>query len=99
MRWWLVVLLLAFSFEVQAADAGISREGSWDVRLDSFGESKIMTIKVVRDELGLGLKETKDLVESAPVIVKRGVSKEAAEAFIAKLKAAGAKCTPLLASN
>lgn len=62
----------------------------FDVILAGFGEKKINVIKEVRAITGLGLKEAKDLVESAPKAVKEGASKDEAEEIKAKLEAAGA---------
>ena len=67
--------------------------GSFDVKLESFGQSKIRVIKIVRDRTGLGLAETKRLVESAPVVVSAGQSKPLAESLLADLLAAGAKAS------
>lgn len=61
------------------------------VILKSPGANKINVIKVVREITGLGLKEAKDLVESAPKPVKEGVSKEEAESIAKKLQEAGAE--------
>ena len=76
-----------------AADAGAAEEEQteFDVMLQSFGDKKINVIKVVRSVTSLGLKEAKDLVESAPVAVKEAVSKEEAEEVKAKLEEAGAQ--------
>jgi len=63
---------------------------TFDVILQSAGEKKIQVIKAVREVTTLGLKEAKDLVESAPQPLKQGVSKEEAEALKAKLEAEGA---------
>ncbi|MDI3340215.1 MAG: 50S ribosomal protein L7/L12 [Sphaerobacter sp.] len=63
----------------------------FDVVLAEVGPNKIQVIKAVRELTSLGLKEAKDLVESAPKAVKEGVSKEEAEAAKAKLEEAGAK--------
>ena len=63
----------------------------FDVVLTSFGEKKINVIKVVRAVTSLGLKEAKDLVESAPVPVKEGASKEEADEIKSKLEEAGAQ--------
>jgi large subunit ribosomal protein L7/L12 len=60
------------------------------VVLKDFGANKINVIKAIREVTSLGLKEAKDLVESAPVNVKEGVSKEEAESVKAKLTEAGA---------
>jgi large subunit ribosomal protein L7/L12 len=62
----------------------------FDVMLISAGEKKIQVIKVVRELTGLGLKEAKDLVDSAPKAVKEGASKEDAAAMKAKLEEQGA---------
>lgn len=62
----------------------------FDVILASFGEKKINVIKEVRSLTGLGLKEAKELVESAPKAVKEGVSKDEAADVKGKLEAAGA---------
>jgi large subunit ribosomal protein L7/L12 len=60
------------------------------VILEAAGDKKIQVIKVVRELTGLGLKEAKDLVESAPKAVKEAASKEDAAAAKAKLEEAGA---------
>ena len=63
----------------------------FNVTLKSFGENKINVIKAMREVVsGLGLKEAKDLVESAPAKVKEGIGKEEAESIKAKLTEAGA---------
>jgi len=74
-----------------AAEAEEAEEQTaFDVVLKSFGDNKISVIKVVRALTSLGLKEAKDLVESAPKAVKEGVSKEDAEAALKQLEEAGA---------
>ncbi|MDO5134077.1 MAG: 50S ribosomal protein L7/L12 [Eubacteriales bacterium] len=65
----------------------------FDVELTDFGAQKIKVIKVVREITGLGLKEAKELVESAPKNIKEGISKEEAEAIKAKIEEQGAKVT------
>ncbi len=75
-------------------DGGAAEEQTeFDVVLESFGGNKISVIKVVRSATGLGLKEAKDVVESAPGKVKEGVSKEDAEKLKADLEEAGATVT------
>ncbi|HET7035386.1 MAG TPA: 50S ribosomal protein L7/L12 [Thermomicrobiaceae bacterium] len=64
---------------------------AFDVVLTEIGPNKIQVIKAVRELTSLGLKEAKDLVESAPKAVKEGVNKEEAEAAKTKLEEAGAK--------
>ena len=66
---------------------------NFDVVLEGFGENKIAVIKVVRSLTSLGLKEAKDLVESAPKAVLEGAKKEDAEDAKAKLEEAGAAVT------
>lgn len=74
-----------------AGDAGASEEKTdFDVILASFGEKKVGVIKVVRALTGLGLKEAKDLVESAPAPVKEGVTKDESEDMKKQLEEAGA---------
>lgn len=73
------------------ADGGAAEEKTeFDVILTSFGEKKINVIKEVRSITGLGLKEAKEAVESAPKAIKEGVSKEEAEEVKKKLEEAGA---------
>lgn len=67
-----------------------AEKDEFDVVLTSFGEKKINVIKEVRGITGLGLKEAKDLVESAPKAVKEACSKGEAEEIKSKLEAAGA---------
>ena len=63
------------------------------VELTEAGAQKIAVIKVVKEALGLGLKEAKDAVDGAPAVLKEGMKKEDAEALKAKLEEAGAKVT------
>lgn len=63
----------------------------FDVVLVNAGEKKINAIKVVREITGLGLKEAKEAVESAPTTLKEGISKDDAEAIVKKIEEAGAK--------
>ena len=65
----------------------------FDVELTEVGPNKVKVIKVVREATGLGLKEAKEVVDSAPKAVKTGVSKEEAEDLKTKLEAEGAKVT------
>lgn len=74
--------------------AGAAEEQtSFNLELTEGGAQKIAVIKVVKEVLGLGLKEAKDLVDGAPAMVKEGMKKEDAEALKAKLEEAGAKVT------
>ena len=77
-----------------AADAApVEEKTEFDVELTDFGAKKIDVIKVVRAVTGLGLKEAKELVESAPKIVKEALPKAEAEELQKKLEEAGAKVT------
>jgi large subunit ribosomal protein L7/L12 len=70
--------------------AVVEEQTEFDVILSSIGDKKVNVIKAVREITGLGLKEAKDLVESAPKAVKEGASKADAAAAKAKLEEAGA---------
>lgn len=74
-----------------AAAAPAEEQTEFNVMLAAIGEKKVEVIKAVRAITGLGLKEAKDLVESAPASIKDGVSKTDAEKFKKELEAAGAK--------
>ncbi len=73
--------------------APVAAKTEFDVILASAGAEKIKVIKVVREITGLGLKEAKELVESAPKVVKEGADKASAEEVKAKLEEVGAKIT------
>ena len=73
-----------------AEGAAAEEKTEFDVVLTSFGENKVSAIKAVRSITGLGLKEAKELVESAPAPVKEAVSKEEADEIKKKLEEAGA---------
>ena len=77
-----------------AGDGGEAAEEQteFDLILTGFGDSKIPVIKVVRAASGLGLKEAKDLVESAPKPVKEGISKEDAEKLKKEIEEVGGSC-------
>lgn len=70
--------------------AAAEEKTEFDVVLASFGDKKMDVIKVIKEITGLGLKEAKEFVESAPKAVKEGVSKTEAEELKAKIEAAGA---------
>ena len=74
-----------------AAAEAAEEQTEFDVVLNSVGDKKINVIKVVREVTSLGLKEAKDLVESAPAKVKEGVNKEEAEEIKKKFEEAGAQ--------
>ena len=73
-----------------AADAAAEEQTEFDVMMTSFGSSKVAVIKAVRSITALGLKEAKDLVESAPAAIKEGVNKDEAEDVKKQLEEAGA---------
>lgn len=73
------------------AAAAEEEQTEFDVVLASFGDNKVAAIKAVRAATGLGLKEAKEKVESAPTTIKEGVEKAEAEELKAKLEEAGAK--------
>ena len=70
--------------------AAVEEKTSFDVILKDGGAQKLGVVKVVKELTGLGLKEAKDLVDSAPKAIKEGVSKDEAEAIKTKLEEAGA---------
>ena len=72
-----------------AGGAAAEEKSEFDVVLTGFGDAKVGVIKAVRGATGLGLKEAKDLVESAPAPVKEGASKEEAEELKKALEEAG----------
>ena len=83
---------------VAAAGAGAAADAAeekteFDIELTEVGPNKVKVIKVVREATGLGLKEAKDLVDSAPKMLKEAASKEEAEDIKTKLEAEGAKVT------
>jgi large subunit ribosomal protein L7/L12 len=81
----------AATVAVAAGPAAAAEEQTeFDVILSSIGDKKVNVIKAVRELTGLGLKEAKDLVESAPKAIKEAVSKADADAAKAKLEEAGA---------
>ncbi len=80
-----------------AASGGASEaaeeKSSFNVELSAAGDQKIAVIKAVKEVLGLGLKEAKDLVEAAPAMLKDGMKKEDAEALKKKIEDVGGKVT------
>ena len=72
------------------AAAAAEEKTEFDVKLTSAGEKKIQVIKVLREVTDLGLKEAKEMVDQAPVVVKEGMSKQDAEGIKGKFEAAGA---------
>lgn len=81
---------MAMAAPAAGAAPAVVEQTEFDVILQSAGEKKIQVIKVVRELTGLGLKEAKDLVDSAPKAIKQGIDKAAAEEVKGKLEEAGA---------
>ena len=82
---------VAVAAPTAGAAAPAEEKTEFDVVLSEIGSNKVATIKAVRELTGLGLKEAKELVESAPKAVKEGLPKAEAEEAKKKLEAAGAK--------
>ncbi len=72
-----------------AAEGAVEEKSSFNVELKNAGGQKIQVIKVLREALGIGLKEAKDFADGAPKVVKEGLDKAAAEELKQKLEAAG----------
>ena len=73
--------------------AAVEEKDSFDVELAAGGATPIQVIKAVKEVLGLGLKEAKDMVDAAPSMLKQGMKKEEAEALKKKIEDAGGKVT------
>ena len=73
-----------------AAEAEAEEQTAFDVVLTAAGGSKLAVVKLVKELTGLSLKESKELVDSAPSEIKKGVSKDEADALSSQLKDAGA---------
>jgi large subunit ribosomal protein L7/L12 len=71
-------------------EAAVEEQTSFDIMLNSAGAAKLAVVKEVKNLLGVGLKEAKDLVDSAPSVIKEGVDKAEAESIKASLEGAGA---------
>ena len=84
---------VAVAAAAPAEAAAAEEQTEFDVVLEGFGDNKIAVIKVVREITGLGLKEAKEAVESAPKAIQEGMNKEKAEEIKAKLEEAGAAVT------
>lgn len=79
----------AVAVAAPAAGAVADEKTSFDVNLKDGGANKISVIKVIKEVLGLGLKEAKDLVDAAPSVIKAGMKKEEAEALKKQIEEAG----------
>ncbi|WMY95393.1 MAG: 50S ribosomal protein L7/L12 [Arsenophonus sp.] len=95
-----LIKMMEEKFGVSSADTSSVTSGSitevveekteFDVILSAIGSNKVSVIKAVRSATGLGLKEAKDMVESAPVTIKEGITKEASETLRKSLEEVGA---------
>lgn len=83
---------VAIAGPVGGGEADVPEEQTaFDVILTAAGQSKLAVVKLVKELTSLGLKEAKELVDSAPKAIKEGVSKDEADALVAQLKEAGAE--------
>ena len=76
-----------------AGGAEVEEKSPFNIKLKGAGTQKIQVIKVLREALGLGLKDAKDMTDKAPIMVKEGADKKTADELKAKLEAAGAVVT------
>ena len=91
-KWGVSAAAVAVAGPAAGGDAG-EAQSVFAVELTEAGASKIQVIKVVKEALGLGLKEAKDLVDAAPSVLKEGLKKEDAEDLKKKVEEAGGKVT------
>lgn len=84
-------MMVAGAGQAGAGQEAEAAQDSFSVMLTAAGEQKVQVIKAVKDALGLGLKEAKDLVDGAPVAIKEGVKKEEAETIKKAIEDAGGK--------
>lgn len=82
-------MMMAPSNGAGAAGAAAEEKDSFTATLKSAGEQKVQVIKAVKEVLGLGLKEAKDLVDAAPALLKEGLKKDEADALKKKIEEAG----------
>lgn len=83
----------SFAVGAPTGSVGAEEKDSFNVELTAAGDQKIAVIKVIKEAMGLGLKESKDLVDAAPAMLKEGMKKEEAEALKKKIEEAGGKVT------
>lgn len=82
---------VAMAGPAAGGEAEVEEQTSFDVILKAAGSSKLAVVKLVKELTSLGLKESKELVDSAPKAIKEGVSKDEADALVTQLEAAGAE--------
>ncbi len=89
-KWGVSAAAVAAAGPAAGAAAG-EEKSSFNAHLTDAGAQKVQVIKAVKDALGLGLKEAKDLVDAAPTVLKEGLKKEDADKLKAAIEAAGGK--------
>ncbi|MEK7109538.1 MAG: 50S ribosomal protein L7/L12 [Patescibacteria group bacterium] len=90
-KWGVSAAAVAAPAQGGSASGGGEEKSSFNVHLQDVGAAKVQVIKAVKDALGLGLKEAKDLVDAAPTVLKEGLKKEDADKLKAAIEAAGGK--------
>ncbi len=86
-------VMMGGAMPAAAAEEAAEEKTEFDVELTEVGGKKLNVIKIVRELTGLGLKEAKEIVESAPKVIKEACAKDEAEALKKQLEEAGAKAT------
>ncbi len=92
-KWEVSAAAVAVVGPAAAGAAAAEEKTSFDVELAAAGATPVQVIKAIKEVLGLGLKEAKDIVDAAPAMVKQGLKKEEADALKAKIEAAGGSVT------
>lgn len=87
------VAMMGGAMPAGAGAEAAEEKTEFDLSLDDAGSERVKVIKVVRGITGLGLKEAKDIVDSAPKVLKEGISKDEAEEFKKQLEEVGAKAS------
>ncbi len=90
-KWGVSAAAVAVAAGAGAGGAAAEEKTSFNVQLTDAGAQKVAVIKAVKDALGLGLKEAKDLVDAAPSMLKEGMKKEEADVLKKAVEAAGGK--------
>lgn len=90
-KWGVSAAAVAVAAGAGAGAGAAEEKSSFNVQLADAGAQKVAVIKAVKDALGLGLKEAKDLVDAAPSMLKEGLKKEDADKLKAAVEAAGGK--------
>ena len=90
-KWGVSAAAVAVAAGGAAGGAAAEEKSTYNAHLTDAGAAKVQVIKAVKDALGLGLKEAKDLVDAAPTVLKEGLKKEDADKLKAAVEAAGGK--------